>query len=52
MGKVTVKMENRYFVMLPDVLNDRMVEKMEIEGYPTVSELCRVLIRRWVNSDE
>lgn len=46
------KMGDRYFVLLPKVLNDRMQEKMEIEGYPSVSELCRTLIRRWVNLGE
>ena len=45
------KMGNRYFVLLPDTLNGRMLEKMDAEGYPSVSELCRMLIRGWLNDE-
>ena len=44
-------MTDTYFIKLPKVLNTRMQEKMEIEGYPSVSELCRALIRLWTNDD-
>ena len=38
-----------FTISIPPVLHDQVHEKMEVVGYNGISELCRELLRKWIN---
>ena len=38
-----------YSMSLPRALNEMVLEKMKTMGYQSVGEVCRELLRNWVN---